>query len=379
LRVFVSTADASGDLHAAGLVEALRRRLAGRGEPLHLFGLGGSSLEAAGLRPLVRQAELAVAGLVEVLTSAPRMVRSYSRLRRALRLEDPDLAIFVDSPDLNIPLAAVARRANVPVLYYIAPQVWAWRTQRVHKLVRRVDHLGVIFPFEEPLMRRAGVHTTFVGHPLVERLGAFRQRLNRAVVAAELGLDLDRPTLGLLPGSRHNEMDGNLPVMLETAQLLRQWIPDLQVQLMLAPTLVDAAPRLPEDVRLVAGRTHEAMAVSTALLAAPGTVTIEAALLGVPLVVAHRVNRLSFEIARRVSRVPSSCMINLIADRGIVAEYLQEMARPAALALALRRLLCDPEARETVRHSLEQATFRLGGPGAGERMAELALELSGLQ
>jgi lipid-A-disaccharide synthase len=379
LRVFICTADASGDLHAAGLVEALRARLAGRGERLHLFGLGGASLEAAGLKPLARQAELAVAGLVEVLTSAPRMLRSYTKLRRALRREDPDLAIFIDSPDLNIPLAAVARRSDVPVLYYIAPQIWAWRTQRVHKLVQRVDHLGVIFPFEEPLMRRAGVHTTFVGHPLVERLGAFRQRLNRAVVAAELQLDLDRPILGLLPGSRHNELEGNLPTMLDTARLLREEIPELQVQLMLAPTLLDSAPQLPDDVRLVSGRSHEAMAVSTALLAAPGTVTIEAALLGVPLVVAHRANRLSFEIARRVSRVPSSCMVNLIADRGIVPEYLQEKARPWALALALRPLLCDPAAREAMCRSLEEATLRLGGPGAGARMADLALELSGVQ
>ena len=378
MRGFVSTADASGDLHAAGMVEPLRARLAERGERLHLFGLGGASLEAAGLRPLVRQAELAVAGLVEVLTSAPRMLRGYTRLRRALRREDPDLAIFVDSPDLNIPLAAVARRAGVPVLYYVAPQIWAWRTQRVHKLVRRVDHLGVIFPFEEPLMRRAGVHTTFVGHPLVERLGEFRRRINRAVVAAELELDLDRPILGVLPGSRHNEMEGNLPIMLETARLLGEWVPGLQVQLMLAPTLLDSAPQVPDDVRLVSGCSHEAMAVSTALLAAPGTVTIEAALLGVPLVVAHRVNRLSFEIARRVSRVPSSCMINLIADRPIVAEYLQDMARPPALALALQRLLCDPAARNAMRRSLEEAMSRLGGPGAGERMADLALELSGV-
>jgi lipid-A-disaccharide synthase len=377
LRVFLSTADASGDLHAAALVEALRARLAERGERLHIFGLGGASLEAAGLRPLARQAELAVAGLVEVLTSAPRMIRSYTKLRRALRREDPDLAIFIDSPDLNIPLAAVAKRADVPVLYYIAPQIWAWRTGRVQKLIRRVDHLGVIFPFEEPLMRRAGVPTTFVGHPLVERLTEFRRRLNRAVVGAELDLDLDRPILGLLPGSRHNEVQGNLPIMLETADLLRERMPGLQVQLMLAPTLLDSAPRVPEYVRVVSGRSHEAMAVSTALLAAPGTVTVEAALLGVPLVVTHRVNRFSFEIARRVSRVPSSCMINLIADRGIVAEYIQEMARPPALALALQRLLCNPVERETLCRSLEEATSRLGGPGAAARMAELALELAG--
>ncbi len=377
MRVFLSTADASGDMHAAGLVAELRVLLEERGEPLYAFGLGGEALEREGFRSLVQQAELAVAGLVEVVVHAPRMVAGYLRLRRALRNEKPDLAIFVDTPDLNLPLAAVARRAGIPVFYYVAPQVWAWRTGRVHTLRKRADRVGVIFPFEEALLREAGVAASFVGHPLVERFAAFRADLDLDAAAGELGLLRDRPIVGLLPGSRRNEVEGNLAGMLEAADILRGAIPEVQVCLLLAPTIQEPPGPVPDWIAVIRGRTHEAIALSTVVLAAPGTVTVEAALLGTPLIVTHRANWLSFEIARRISRVPSSCMVNLIADRGVVSERLQELARPAALAGELARMIRDPGACEDLRKALGDATARLGGPGASRRAAELALEAAG--
>jgi len=377
LRVFLSTADASGDMHAAGLVAALRESLQERSQSLEVFGLGGPALEAEGFRTVVAQSDLAVAGLFEVLAEAPRMLGGYRKLRRALTADPPDLAIFVDTPDLNLPLCRVAKASGVPVFYYVAPQVWAWRMGRVNKLRRRVDHVGAIFPFEESLLREAGVPATFVGHPLVEPMCELRARLNRAVVAADLSIDLDRPLFGLLPGSRRNEVTKNLPVMLETARLLRQCVPRVQILLLLAPTLEGPSLEIPEFVRVVRGNTHQAIAISTAVLAAPGTVTVEAALLGTPMLIAHRANPFSFEIARRISRVPSSCMVNLIADRGIVSERLQEMARPAALAAEASRLLGDAAAREQMCKSLEDVTARLGGPGAARRAAALALEVAG--
>jgi lipid-A-disaccharide synthase len=377
VKVFVCTADTSGDQHAAALVHALRARLRSRGESLEAFGLGGTELVAAGLEPVVKQSELAVAGLVEVLSSAPRVVSAYFALRRALRERKPDIAVLVDSPDLNLPLAAVARRAGLRALYYVAPQVWAWRFGRVRKLKRRVDHVGVIFPFEEPLLRGAQVPATFVGHPLVERMAALRRSAKPDVLARELGADTGRPLLGLLPGSRHNELERNLPMMLESAELARRIVPDLQVWLLLAPAFDARALAVPEWIRIVQGRTHEAMLLATALLAAPGTVTVEAALLGVPFVVAHRVNPLSFEIARRISRVPSSCMVNLIAGRGVVSEYLQESARPPVLAAAVARLIRSPERAAALSAALSEVTAKLGGSGASERAAELVLEVAG--
>ena len=374
MRVFISTADASGDLHAGAVLERLRERR----PSVEAFGLGGASLGAAGLAALVPQSELAIAGGVEVLRSAPRILRAYRTLRRALRERHPDLAILVDSPDLNLPLASVARRLGIPVLYYVAPQVWAWRFGRVRKLRRRVDRVCVIFPFEEPLLREARVPAIFVGHPLVDRFQDFSEKLEPERVAHSLGLDLERPILGLLPGSRRNEVERNLPPMIETAELLRGAFPELQVILMRAPNLAAHEPgaELPAHVHEVQGRTHEAMAIATCLLAAPGTVTVEAALLRTPIVVTHTLNRLSFEFARRVTRVASSCMLNLIAEAGVVPERLQEQARPAALASLLGRLIRNPRARDEMRSRLSAATARLGRPGAAERVAEIAIGLA---
>jgi lipid-A-disaccharide synthase len=374
LRVFLSTADASGDMHAAALVAALRKREL----DLEVFGLGGRALAAVGFTQVVPQSELAIAGLVEVLGSVPRVLGAYTRLRRALTsAKRPDLAIFVDSPDLNLPLASVAKRSGVPVLYYIAPQVWAWRPGRVRKLARRTDAVAVIFPFEEPILRAAGVDARFVGHPLVDRLSGLARGVPRDGLARELGLDPARPVLGLLPGSRHNEVERNWPVLRETARLLRASLPDLQVQLVVASTLEAEHFDVPDWVRVVRGRSHDAMAVSTCLISAAGTATVEAAVLGVPLVVAHVTSPLTFELARRLARVPSSCMVNLIAGSGVVPERIQEHARPAALAAVASRLLRDPAAREAMRAALAEAVSKLGPPGAAERTADLALEVAG--
>jgi lipid-A-disaccharide synthase len=373
LRIFLSTADASGDLHASSLVAALRRRR----PDLEVYGLGGERLRGAGLDAVVSQSDLAVGGLVEVLPRLPGLLGAYARLRRSIVTRAPDLALLVDSPDLNLPLASVAHRRGVRVLYYIAPQVWAWRTGRVRKLRRRVDRLGVIFPFEEPLFREAGLDATFLGHPLVDRIAELRAGLDPAAAARELELDPARPVLGLLPGSRRNELAANLEPMVEAARLVRDALPDLQVLLPLAPTLERQPPDLPEFVRLVTGRTHEAMALSTCLLAAPGTATVEAALLGVPTVIVHRANPLSFALAQRVVRVPSSSMLNLIAGAGIVPERLQGQARPAALAALVARWLRRPEAREAAVKEISAAAALLGRPGAVERAADWVLESAG--
>jgi len=376
MKIFVSTADVSGDLHAAALVRALRAKLEARGEELALVGLGGIELLSEGLQAAVPQSDLAVAGLVEILSSAPRLISAYRSLRTCLVDERPDLVLLVDSPDLNLPLAGVARRAARKTFYYVAPQVWAWRHGRVRLLRERVSHVGVIFPFEEALLRREGVRATFVGHPLVDRIARLREEFEPEKVAHELGVDRKRPVLGLLPGSRRNEIERNLPIMLEAAEICSRIVPELQVFLLLTASWRSEPPPSLNRVKVVRGRTREAMALCTALLAAPGTVTVEAGLLGTPMVVMHRVNPISFEIIRRVSRVPSSCMVNLIAERGIVPEYLQDSARPGTLAAALSRLLTDGPARSEQMAGLAEMSARLEGVGAAERAAELALDVA---
>jgi lipid-A-disaccharide synthase len=356
----------------------MRSRVEASGRKLDAYGLGGHELVAAGLEAVVPQSALAVAGLVEVLASAGRIVGAYRTLRRTLVERRPDVAVLVDSPDLNLPLAAVARRARVPVVYYVAPQVWAWRSGRVRKLRRRVRHVGVIFPFEQPLLEDAGVPATFVGHPLVDHIEARRPTMDRVALRRELGLDAERPVVGLMPGSRDNEVARNLPIMLETAALLMAAHPEVQVELIVAANVADVVARasVPASVRVVTGRPVEAMSVATLLLAAPGTATVEAALLGVPMVVCHRVHALSFEIARRMTHISSSCMVNLIAQEGIVPEYLQGSARPAALAGRIAHLLADHALRDELASRVRKAAGRLGGPGAAVRMAELVLEVA---
>jgi len=371
VRLFLSTADASGDLHAAAFVEALRKHV----PELDAFGLGGTALAAAGFRPVVAQSEIAVAGLTEVLGSAPRVLGAYARLRRALSGERPELAVFVDSPDLNLPLAAVAKRHGIPVLYYVAPQVWAWRAGRVRKLARRTDQMAVIFPFEAEFMRAAGVRAEFVGHPLIDRLAPLAHERDRSELARSLGFDPARPIVGLLPGSRHNEVERNWPLMRDTVALLRDAVPGLQAQLIVAPTLRAEDFAAPDWLRVTRGRSHEAMAVSTCLVSAAGTATIEAAILGVPLVVAHRTSRLTFELARRLATVSSSCMVNLVAGEGIVPERIQFQARPAAIAALVSHLLHDASARAEMKRGLARAVAKLGPPGAAERVADLALGL----
>ncbi len=380
-RVLLSAADASGDLHAAELVEALRAR---RPEA-SLFGVGGDHMARAGVELLAHQRELAVGGFVEVLSSVGRVLAAWRRVGRAARERPPDLAILVDSPDFNLPLARRLRRRGIPVLYYVSPQVWAWRRGRARKLARRVDRLAVIFPFESACYAGTGLDVEFVGHPLVQRLEEVRRKHDRSGARAALELPPEAPVVLLLPGSRRNELRYGLPVMLETARQLRERVPDVVFVLALAPTLEreEVESRLAEAEvpaglrpRLVQGRTWEAARAADVALAKPGTITVELALLGCPLVVVGRANPVSVAIARRIVRVPSFTMPNLIAGAPVVPEFLQEAARPERVAAALADLLDGP-ARELQLARLAEVRRRLGRGGAARRAAEIADEMLG--
>ncbi|HEY8493471.1 MAG TPA: lipid-A-disaccharide synthase [Myxococcota bacterium] len=372
-RILVSAGDASGEAHAADLVRALAKR---RPEA-RFVGLGGPALEGAGVEIRVPLREVAVGGLVEVLGHVPRVLAAWRTLEAAAREAPTDLAVLVDAPDLNLPLARRLRRAGIPILYYVAPQVWAWRRGRLRTIARRVDRLAVIFPFEETLFAAAGVPARFVGHPLVDRLADPAVRLERSAARAALGLDPERPLLLLLPGSRRNEVRGMLPLHLDVAAALRARVPRLAVALALAPTMTrsEIAPALGGlDVTVVEGRAYQAMAAADVALAKPGTATLELCLLGTPFAVAGRVHPLSAAIMRRLVQVPSWTLPNLLAGAPIVPEFLQEQARPARVAAALEELLDGP-ARALQRARLAAVARRLGPGGAAERAAALAEEM----
>ena len=379
--VLVSAGDASGDPYAAALVAALRERR----PDARFVALAGEATRAAGADLIVDQREVAVGGLFELAGSLPRIVASWRAMTRAIRRERPALAILIDTADFNIPLARRLRRAGVPVLYYVLPQVWAWRRGRIRKLAARSSRRAVIFPFEVAEYARAGVEVEYVGHPLAERLREFRAHEAGEALREELALPKGAPLLALLPGSRRNEIAYQLPLQLATARVLRRRLPELQCVLPLAPSvepaqvtegLARAAAGLP-PVTLLAGRAWEALAASDAALAKPGTATLEAALLGCPLVAAGRGHPLSAAIARRLIDVPSWAMPNLIAGESVVPEFLQGEAQPDVMAEALAALMVDGAPRETQLAGLERVRERIGGGHATSRVCAIAEELLG--
>ena len=364
-RLLVSCGEPSGDLYAAELVRNLRQRAA----PLDVFGLGGDRLAAEGATLVAHVRDLAVVGLVEVLRHLQRLRRTFRSLLDAIDRLRPEVAVLVDYPDFHLRLARELRRRGVPIVYYVSPQVWAWRPGRVRTIRDTVARMIVIFPFEEALYRDAGVDVRFVGHPLVELV---KPATDRDGFLAAHGLDPARPLLLALPGSRPQEVSHNLPPLAGALRLVASRRPDVQLALAVAPSLPPSlfdADLAGLGVRLLAGHTHQLMSSATAGIVASGTATVEAALLDLPMVVVYRLSALTYALGRPFVRVPHYAMANLIAGREIVRELIQGDFRPEPVAREALLLLEDPGRRAQVRAGLADVRARLGGPGASARAA----------
>jgi lipid-A-disaccharide synthase len=371
-KIFLSAGEASGD-HYGALLMAEISRLAPQAE---LFGLGGTRMAAAGLRRIVRAEDVAVMGITEVILHVAHVYREYRKLKASLRAERPDLAILIDFPDVNLSLAAELRRLKIPVVYFVSPQLWAWKKWRLKGVKRNVTRMLVIFPFEEAFYRTHGVTADFVGHPLAD---LDPPTVTRDAFARENGLDASKFWVGLLPGSRTRELDANLPTMFEAARLLG---PGYEYLLPVAPTLQTAQVQLlAAQAKGVAVRVvHDARAVlqhARASIVASGTATVEAALIGNPFVVVYRVSRITYAVAQRVVRVAHVGMVNLIAGRRIVPELIQHDFTPSKVVAELRPLLENEEARATMQSDLRTvgAALRVNSEGAIKRAARIALEL----
>lgn len=378
-RVFVSAIDASADLHAAEWVTQLRRLRPG----IRVFGAGGVEMEKAGVEIAVPQRQLAVAGVVEVLEILPRVFRAWRRLDALVRAEKPDLVVLVDAPDFHLPLAKRLRRCGAPLLYYVGPNVLRWRRGRTRSLARRADRLASIFPFEPELYAETPLRVDYVGHPLVEPLRDFSAKWDRELARGTLALPDDTPLVALAPGSRRNELRHMLGLYAETAREIRKRDPRVRFPLCVAPTIrreeiESALPEEPEalGMHLVEGRTREVLVAADAALVKPGSITMEAALLGCPLVVAGRAHPLTAALLRRIVREPSFAMPNVVAGAPVVPEFLQEQAQPGALADAVLSLLDGP-ARERQLAGLARVRERLGDGAAARHTAEIAHEMLG--
>lgn len=371
-RIVIVAGEPSGDQHAAGVVAELRRRV----PDLIIEGIGGDRMRQAGVRLHAHADDLAVVGLVEVVARLPAIVRAYRSIVRCLRDRRPDLMILVDFPDFNLRLARRAFQLGIPVVYFIGPQVWAWRGGRIRSIAKYVRQLLVIFPFEEGFYRQRGVEALYVGHPFLDR---FTVPLPMDEARRRLELAGEAPVLGLLPGSRIGELTRHLPILLRSAKQLMTERPDLRV-------VIAAADGLPLDLigscltreavsaRVIQGRACEVMAASDLILVASGTATLEAAIVGTPMVIVYRLAFLSWMLGRLLIKVPYIGMVNLVAGKQIAPELIQFHATPERIADEARRLLLSVEQRSRMRQELRQIRERLGPPGALGRTADAILE-----
>jgi lipid-A-disaccharide synthase len=372
----VSCGEPSGDLYAGALVRELLRR-----EPsADVVGLGGDKLRAAGAHMVGEFGGLSVTGLTEAVRVIPR---SYAMLRRLVteaRVNRPDVFVAIDFPDFNFRLMASLKALGIPIVYYISPQLWAWRARRMKTMKALVDRVLVIFPFEEPLYRRAGVDVEFVGHPLVDlaQPGESREPFLQA-----LGLDPAAPTIALLPGSRPNELHRILPDLASAIPLIRAQVPRAQFVIAAAPSLDDSlfAAALGERPATGAGpvivrdRTDDVVNAADVVVTASGTATVQTALHERPMVVVYRLSRATYMVGKPFVLVDMYAMPNLVAGRRVVPELIQDDFTPRAVAEETLRLLRDPTLYETMRANLHDVRGRLGASGASGRAADAVLKV----
>ena len=367
--VMIVTGEASGDLHGARVAAGILSRAQG----IHMFGIGGDRLKATGVELIIHSDTLSVMGISEVLGRLAAIRSGLATARRLLREKRPDLVILIDFPDFNLRVAAEAKRLKIPVLYYISPKIWAWRQKRVRKIRKLTDHMAVILPFEKSFYDQYAVPSTFVGNPVLD-IPAYR---NPEVFQKHASGHF---TVGLLPGSREMEMKRHLPVLLDSAKLLHHRRDSTRFVLSLIPALRKApylemieAARWEVPLEVTSAPVEAVFRRCHALVAASGTVTLEAAVCGCPMVVIYKVSRLSYWVGKAMIRVPFISLVNLIAGGEVVPELIQERAEPAGIVRELLRLADHPDQLEDMRSKLLKVRHKLGNPGASDRVAKIAL------
>ncbi len=372
-KILLVAGEVSGDLHGSHLMEALQRI-----DPeVQFFGVGGEGLEKRGMKVLYPAHSLSVVGITEVFVKLRTILKALGGLKRSLESEKPDLVILIDFPEFNLRLAKMAHRRGIPVVYYISPQIWAWRPQRIKLIARVVKKMIVLFPFEVPLYESAGVDVEWVGHPLLDIV---KPTLSKEKAFGEFGLDPNRRTVGLLPGSRIHEIERLFPPLLAAADLLHKEIPDLQFVVPLAPgisrtTLSSQMKEFSFPVQLVEGLPYDVMNLCELLIMSSGTATLEGAILGKPMIIIYKVSLPSYWVGRALIRVDHIGLVNLVAEEEIAPELIQNDVNPEKISDEASRILRDPILSRKMAESMDKVRQKLGEPGAAQRAASIVYSI----
>ena len=372
-KIMLVAGEVSGDLHGAYLLEAIQKIDQG----IEFFGVGGNGLEKRGMKLLYHVHSLSVVGISEAFRKLRTALNTLRKLKEAMERERPDLVILIDYPEFNLRLAKFARKKGIPVLYYISPQILAWRPGRVKLIAERVRKMVVLFPFEAPLYQAAGVDVEWVGHPLLDIV---KPLLSKEEAFQKFGLDPKRRTIALLPGSRMEEVSNLLPPLLDSTILLMREMPELQFIIPLAPgisesTLSPWMRNISTPIKVIKGFTYDVMNLSDLIIEASGTATLEAAILEKPMVILYKVSALSSWVARALIRVKHIGLVNLVAGKEIAKELLQENVNPEKIAEEGLRLLRDPVLYGKTVKAMTEVRRNLGEPGAASRAARIVLSL----
>ncbi|MBU4208704.1 MAG: lipid-A-disaccharide synthase [Proteobacteria bacterium] len=378
-HVMIIAGEASGDLHGSKLVRAI----CNKNKEIYFCGIGGQALKEAGVKILVDASELSVVGITEVFSKIPNLFKAMSVVKRHLKSLKPDLVILIDFPDFNLKIAAAAKKLGIPILYYISPQVWAWRPGRVKTIRELVNHVAVILPFEEDFYKKHNVPVTFVGHPLLDNYTQNNLRQSDTLETVE-NENHEMLVIGLLPGSRDREVKSLLPVMLNAANILQKRIKRVKFIISIAPSVekkyveqILKKHKEISDCKLATEDVKKVFEMCRIAVAASGTVTLEAAIAGTPMVIIYKVSSVSYWLGKLMVRVKNFGLVNLIAGENIVPELLQDKASPENIADTVFNMLNDTKGLQKMREKLLEIRDMLGGPGASERVAEIALNMMG--
>ncbi|OGT47912.1 MAG: lipid-A-disaccharide synthase [Gammaproteobacteria bacterium RIFCSPHIGHO2_12_FULL_38_11] len=366
-KIFISAGEPSGDLLGANLAQALLKK-----DPtLQLTGMGSDRMKKAGVSIQFNSEKLAIVGLAEVITHLPSILLTWHKIKKYLQKTKPDLLVLIDFPDTHFNIMKYAKKIGIPVLYYVSPQIWAWRPGRIKQIKKYVDHMAVLFSFEEKIYRDATVPVTFVGHPLGDLV---KPIMSLDAAYAFFKLNASEPVVTLFPGSRNSELKNHLPVILESAKQIRKQKPNTQFVLVLADHFNPDDIKLPDDIKIIQKNLYDLLQITTAAIAVSGTVTLEIALMQVPLCVIYKFGAFTFWLAKKLIKVKNIALCNIVSEKTIAKEFIQDDATPNAISTEILKLLSDKAYYEHIKSEFSDIKNRISIPGknASERVAEIA-------